>query len=178
MLANCKPVRIFSWRHMHGRISGGRHSSSASFGISCGDANLGLPSAALSVSRSTLDLVPAPGMHLEHPEINHQNHHSFIHHKDLWSTSSRLIPRSAPNPSMAKRTVLRLRVEQVRMDLGEQSQCHYCPFMACVIMWQNKFQLGFHVFEQTDQNIWNPSRNLFCHIKTQAKHKPNTQNEW
>src|SRR6218665_1896659 len=41
--------------------------------------------------------------------------HSFIHYGDLYSTSSRLLLRCAPDPYTAKRTVFMLRVECVSM---------------------------------------------------------------
>src|SRR6218665_3164276 len=53
--------------------------------------------------------------------------HSFIHYMDLYSTSSRLLLRSAPDSSTAKKSSITARVEFVRLNPGEQSQCQWKP---------------------------------------------------
>ena len=40
--------------------------------------------------------------------------HSFIHYEDLYSASSRLLLRSAPDPCTAKKKSVEARVEYVR----------------------------------------------------------------
>ena len=52
---------------------------------------------------------------------------SFIHYMDLYSASSRLLLRSAPDSSTAKRSSFKARVRCVRMNPGEQSQCQWKP---------------------------------------------------
>src|SRR6218665_191655 len=47
--------------------------------------------------------------------------HSFIHYRDLYSASSRLLLRSAPNPCTAKKKSFEAGVECVRKKHGEQS---------------------------------------------------------
>src|SRR6218665_2449389 len=47
--------------------------------------------------------------------------HSFIHYGDLYSTSSRLLLRSAPDPCTAKKKSFEAGVECVRKNPGEQS---------------------------------------------------------
>src|SRR6218665_2475782 len=47
--------------------------------------------------------------------------HSFIHYGDLYSACSRLLLRSAPNPSTAKKNSFEARVECVGKSPGEQS---------------------------------------------------------
>src|SRR6218665_417881 len=46
---------------------------------------------------------------------------SFISYGDLYSTSSRLLLRSAPNTCTAEKNSLQARAEGVRMNPGEQS---------------------------------------------------------
>ena len=46
---------------------------------------------------------------------------SFIHYGDLYSASSRLLLRSAPDPCTAKKKSFEARVECVRKNPGEQS---------------------------------------------------------
>jgi len=48
-------------------------------------------------------------------------HCSFIHYGDLYSASSRLLLRSAPDPFTAKKKSFEARVECVRKNPGEQS---------------------------------------------------------
>src|SRR6218665_2565423 len=48
--------------------------------------------------------------------------HSFIHYEDLYGTSSRLLPESAPYPCTAKKNSLQAGVECVRMKHEQQSQ--------------------------------------------------------
>src|SRR6218665_1266155 len=45
----------------------------------------------------------------------------FIHYGDLYSASSRLLLRSAPDPCTAKKKSFKARVECVRKNPGEQS---------------------------------------------------------
>jgi len=47
--------------------------------------------------------------------------HSFIHYEDLYSASSRLLLRSAPDPCMAKKKSFEARVGCVSKNPGEQS---------------------------------------------------------
>ena len=47
--------------------------------------------------------------------------HLFIHYGDLYSASSRLLLRSAPDPCTAKKKSFEARVECVRKNPGEQS---------------------------------------------------------
>src|SRR6218665_86944 len=48
---------------------------------------------------------------------------SFIHYRDLYSPSSRLLLRSAPDPCTAKQNRFQDRVGCVRINHWEQSQC-------------------------------------------------------
>src|SRR6218665_628241 len=52
---------------------------------------------------------------------------SFIHYGDLYSASSRLLLRSAPNPCMAKKNNFQARVECFGKNPGEQSLCQRKP---------------------------------------------------
>src|SRR6218665_1672729 len=47
--------------------------------------------------------------------------HSFIHYRDLYSASSRLLIRSAPDPCTAKKKSFEARGKCVRKNPGEQS---------------------------------------------------------
>ena len=47
--------------------------------------------------------------------------HLFIHYEDLYSASSRLLLRSAPDPYTAKKKSFGARVKCVRKNPGEQS---------------------------------------------------------
>ena len=47
--------------------------------------------------------------------------HSFIHFQDLYSASSRLLLRSAPDPCTAKKNSFEARVECVTNNPGDQS---------------------------------------------------------
>src|SRR6218665_1455261 len=47
--------------------------------------------------------------------------HSFIHYGDLYSTPSRFLLRSAPDPCTAKKKSFESRVECVRKNPGKQS---------------------------------------------------------
>ena len=47
----------------------------------------------------------------------------FIHYEDLYSGSSRLLLKSAPDPSTANKNSFKATVECVIMDPGEQSLC-------------------------------------------------------
>ena len=53
----------------------------------------------------------------------------FIHYRDLYSAYSRLLLRSAPDPCMAKKNSFQARVECVRMNPVEQSQCQWKPII-------------------------------------------------
>src|SRR6218665_1721663 len=53
--------------------------------------------------------------------------HSFIHYVDLYSASSRLLLRSAPDFRKAKKRSFRARIECVRVNPGEQLQCKWKP---------------------------------------------------
>src|SRR6218665_40994 len=53
--------------------------------------------------------------------ITHINFHSFIHYGDLYSTPSRLLLRSAPDPCTTKKKSFETIVECVRKNPGEQS---------------------------------------------------------
>src|SRR6218665_3028047 len=46
---------------------------------------------------------------------------------NLYSASSRLLLRSAPDPSTAKKSSFKGRVECVRVNPGEQSHCQWKP---------------------------------------------------
>jgi len=48
--------------------------------------------------------------------------HSFIHYVNLYSASSRVLLRSAPDSSMAKKSSFKARVECVGVNPGEQSK--------------------------------------------------------
>src|SRR6218665_3334137 len=59
---------------------------------------------------------------VENKETNCNGYtNSFIHYRDLYSASSRLLFRSAPDPCTAKRKSFEARVECVRKNPGEQS---------------------------------------------------------
>src|SRR6218665_3319022 len=53
--------------------------------------------------------------------------HSCIHYGDLYSASSSLLLRSAPDPCTAKKNSFEARVECVRKNPGEQSLCQRKP---------------------------------------------------
>ena len=53
--------------------------------------------------------------------------HSFIHYVKLYSAYSRLLLRSAPDSSTDKNSCFKARVECVRVNPGEQSQCQWKP---------------------------------------------------
>src|SRR6218665_412437 len=53
--------------------------------------------------------------------------HSFIHYWNLYSASSSLLLRSAPDPCTAKKKSFEARVECVRKNPGEQSLCQRKP---------------------------------------------------
>src|SRR6218665_1366088 len=55
------------------------------------------------------------------------NMHSFIHYVGLYSTSSRLPLKSTPDPSTAKKSSFKARVECVGANPGEKSQCQWKP---------------------------------------------------
>ena len=46
----------------------------------------------------------------------------FIHYEDLYSAPSRLLLRSAPDPSTAEKDSFEARIERFRVDSGMQSQ--------------------------------------------------------
>ena len=48
--------------------------------------------------------------------------HSFIHYEDLYSAPSRLLLRSAPDPSTAEKDSFEARIERFRVDSGMQAQ--------------------------------------------------------
>src|SRR6218665_1659295 len=52
---------------------------------------------------------------------------SFVDYEDLYSAFSRLLPRSSPDPCRARKNSFEARVECVRMNPGEQSQCQWKP---------------------------------------------------
>src|SRR6218665_1936826 len=52
---------------------------------------------------------------------------SFNHYMNLYSASSRLLLRSTPDSSTAKKSSFKARVEYVRVNPGEQSQCQWKP---------------------------------------------------
>ena len=55
--------------------------------------------------------------------------YSFIHYKDLYSTSSRLLLRNTSYTCMVKKSSFQARVECVRMNPGEQSQGQWKPIL-------------------------------------------------
>src|SRR6218665_651029 len=61
-----------------------------------------------------------------HPQTETTSY-SFIHYGDLYSASSRLLFRSAPDPCMAKENSFKARVECIRMNSGEQSKSQWKP---------------------------------------------------
>jgi len=69
------------------------------------------------------------------PLVRHkpQKFRAFIHYVDLYSASSRLL-RSASDSSMAKKSSFKARVERVRVNPGEQSQCKWKPLAGWSIL--------------------------------------------
>src|SRR6218665_1924710 len=55
-------------------------------------------------------------------------HNTFIHYVDLYSASSRLLIRSAPDSSMAKKSSFKARAECIRVNPGNNHSANGSPF--------------------------------------------------